>query len=173
MAKFVYKRIFKEDDQRVRDLVRVVYDNIPRKDFLIPWTEEQMNRFFDEEYSVLFGAYDGDNLIAMTQIFMPREIEMEYYDILNIKEQDSICELGGFLVYDEYRGRGVMSELSKVTMDYFKTLEYPYIISTIHPDNIASNKIALKLGFSLVKVLTTQSGFLRNLYFQENRKTSE
>ena len=72
----------KEDEEKVRDLVGVVYDNIPRKDFLISWTEKQMNRFLMK---------------------------------------------------------------SIVTMDYFKTLEYSYIISTIKLDNVASKKRTFKL----------------------------
>lgn len=173
MEKLCYRRIFKDDEKQVRELVRVVFANIERKDFLIPWTEEQMNRFFDDKYSILFGAYIDNKLVAMTQIFMPIEIEEEYYEILNVTKPNSICELGGFLVLKEYRKKGIMSELSKVTMDYFASLDYDYIISTVHPDNLASNKIVLKLGFDLYKNLTTQSGYLRSLYFKENKKTSD
>ncbi|MCX4365545.1 MAG: GNAT family N-acetyltransferase [Bacilli bacterium] len=172
MNSFVYKRISKEDDMQVRDLIKRVYKNIENKDFFILWTEEQMDRFFDENYSILFGAYDANKLIAMVQIFMPPEVESEYYDILDIKKPDSMCELGGFLVYEEYRQKGIMSELSKAAMDYFSTLNYEYIISTIHPNNIASRKVVSKLGFEYIKDLTTQSGFLRSLYFKENQKTS-
>lgn len=167
---FTFKRIDSEDEKQVRNLVDIVFQNLEREDFLIPWTEEQMNRFFDDHYSLLFGAYDGDKLIAMSQIFTPREIEEEYYDILNVPKSKSICELGGFLVLPEYRKRGVMMELSKITMDYFKKLNYHYIISTVHPENEASNRIIQKLGFQLYVTLTTQSGFLRTLYWKKNHK---
>lgn len=55
-------------------------------------------------------------------------------------------------------------------MDYFKNLDYDYIISTVHPENEASNKIVQKLGFQLYTTLTTQSGFLRALYWKKNSK---
>jgi len=73
MNNFVFKRISKEDEKQVRDLVNNVFENLEREDFLIPWTEEQMDRFFDEDYSFLLGAYDNNKLIAMTQIFTQRE----------------------------------------------------------------------------------------------------
>lgn len=50
MNNFVFKRIFKDDERQVRNLVNNVFENLERKDFLIPWTEEQMDRFFDGEY---------------------------------------------------------------------------------------------------------------------------
>ncbi len=167
MNNFVFKRIFKEDEKQVRDLVNNVFENIERKDFLIPWTEEQMNRFFNTDYSFLLGAYDGNKLIAMSQIFTQREIEQEYYDILNISKSKSICELGGFLVLSEYRNKGIMTKLSKMSCELINELNFDYIISTIHPENIASNKIVQKLDFDLYGTLTTQSGFLRNLYWKK------
>lgn len=168
MNNFVFKRVFKEDEKQVRDLVNNVFENIERKDFLIPWTEEQMDRFFDEDYSFLLGAYDNNKLIAMTQIFTQREIEQEYYDILNIPKSKIICELGGFLVLPEYRNKGIMTKLSKMSCELINELNFDYIISTIHPENIASNKIVQKLGFELYDTLTTQSGFLRNLYWKKS-----
>lgn len=170
MNAFNYKRIPKSDEKEVRNLVKVVFENIERKDFLIPWTEEQMNRFFDEEYSILFGAYDNNKLVAMCQIFTSKEIEEEYYDILKISEPDSICELGGFLVLPEYRKKGVMTNLVSITMDCFNQLNFKYIISTVHPENLASNRIVQQLGFDLYTNLTTQSGYLRSLYWKKLNK---
>lgn len=167
MNDFVFKRIFKEDEKQVRTLVNNVFKNLEREDFLIPWTEEQMDRFFNTDYSFLLGAYDGNKLIAMSQIFTPREIEEEYYDILNISKSKSICELGGFLVLPEYRNKGIMTKLSEMSCELVNELNFDYIISTVHPENIASNKIVQKLGFELYDTLTTQSGFLRNLYWKK------
>lgn len=143
-----------------------VFENLEREDFLIPWTEEQMNHFFDEDYSFLLGAYDNNKLIAMTQIFTQREIEQEYYDILNVSKSKSICELGGFLVLSEYRNKGIITKLSEMSCELINELNFDYIISTVHPENIASNKIVQKLGFELYDTLTTQSDFLRNLYWK-------
>ena len=126
-----------------------------------------MNRFFDNNYSFLLGAYDGNKLVAMCQIFTQKEIEEEYYDILNISKSKTICELGGFLVLPEYHNKGIMTKLSEDTYDLVKKLNFDYVISTIHPENIASNKIVQKLGFLLYTTLTTQSGFLRNLYWKK------
>ncbi len=166
MEEFRYKRINKNDENQVRYLVDVVFKNLERNDFLIPWTEEQMNRFFDEDYSFLYGAYDNNKLVGMCQIFTEKDIEEEYYDILNIDKSKRISELGGFLVLPEYRNKGIMTELSKRSYDLAKKLDFDYIISTVHPENIVSNRIIQKLDFKLHSVLETQSGFLRNLYWK-------
>lgn len=160
MNNYVFKRIYKKDEEQVRSLVNSVFESLERKDFLIPWTEEQMDRFFDEDYSFLLGAYDNNKLVTMSQIFTPREIEEEYYDILNISKSKRICELGGFLVLLEYRNRGIMTKLSEMSCKLANDLNFDYIISTVHPENVVSNKIVQKLGFELYVTLTTQSGFL-------------
>lgn len=165
----IYKKIPAKDDSQVRNLINIVFESLEREDFLIPWTEEQMNRFFNEEYSILFGAYDNEKLIAISQIFTPKEIEEEYYDILKIPKLNGICELGGFLVLPEYRQKGIMTNLAIMTMDYFNGLKYDYIISTVHPENKASNKIVKKLGFELYDTLMTQSGYLRALYWRKGK----
>ncbi len=172
-SKYIYKRINEQEDKEVRKLINKVFQNLERDDFLIPWTEEQMNRFYDTNYSILFGAYDKEKLIAISQIFSPKEIEEEYYHILNISKEKKIYELGGFLVLPEYRNKKVMTELAKFTMNYFENLEYDGIISTVHPENEASNKIVQKLGFQRYTSLTTQSGFLRFLYWKEKETKKE
>lgn len=103
----------------------------------------------------------------MCKIFIPREIEEEYYDILNIPKSKSICELGGALVLPEYRKKEIMTNLSIITMDYFNNLNFDYIISTAHSENIPSNKIVRKLGFELYVTLTTQSGYVHCLYWKK------
>lgn len=166
MNNIIFKRINEDDEKQVRTLVNSVFESLEREDFLIPWTEEQMARFFDEEYSFLLGAYDNNKLIAMSQIFTPKEIEEEYYNILNISKSKSICELGGFLVLPKYRKKGIMQKLAEMSCELINELNFDYIISTVHPENIASNKIVQKLGFDLYVTLTTQTGFLRNLYWK-------
>lgn len=163
---YTYKRISEKDKNQVYNLVDIVY-SLERKDFLIPWTKEQLDRFFDEEYSYLYGAYDGDKLIAMTQLFTTKEIEDSYYDILNIERTKSICEVGGFLVFVSYRNQGIMSKLAKMQYDLSINLGYDYIISTAHPDNIESNKILKKIGLELIDTIETESGYLRNVWVKK------
>lgn len=171
MNNLIFKKIYKEDDKQVRNLIDIVFQNLERKDFLIPWTEEQMNRFFNDDYSLLFGAYDGNKLIAISQIFTPKEIEEEYYNILNIPKSKSICELGGFLVLPEYRNNGIMTNLCKILCELANDFKFDYIISTVHPENIISNKIVQKFDFELYDIITTESGYLRNLYLKKLKET--
>jgi len=60
-----------------------------------------------------------------------------------------------------------MTKLSKMSCELINELNFDYIISTIHPENIASNKIVQKLGFELYDTLTTQSGFLRKFILEK------
>lgn len=57
-----------------------------------------------------------------------------------------------------------MTRLSEMSMRLIQSLNFDYVISTVHPENVASNRIMEKLGMELYTTLMTQSGFRRKLY---------
>ena len=52
-------------------------------------------------------------------------------------------------------------------LDLAKELNFDYIISMAHPDNIASCKTLEKIGLDFVKETTLSNGFLRKLYMKK------
>ncbi len=59
----------------------------------------------------------------------------------------------GFRFLPEYWGKGIATEASQKIINYgFDVLELPQIIGIAMPENIASNKVLLKLGLTFYKV---------------------
>ena len=52
-------------------------------------------------------------------------------------------------------------------MNLAKELNFDYIISMAHPDNVASCKTLEKIGLEFVKETKLSNGFLRRLYMKK------
>lgn len=102
----------------------------------------------------------------MAQLYVDQEMLKEFKEVLGISNY-KVCELGGNLVLEEYRGRGIMSTLQKSQYDLAKELGFDYIISMAHPDNIGSNKVLEKIGLEYIKTATVSNGYLRNIYIKK------
>lgn len=119
---------------------------------------------FDEKnYAPLYGAYDGDKLVGIAQLYVSQDMLADFkaeFDFTEFK----VCELGGNLVLPEYRGNGITTKLQTMELQFAKELGFDYIISMAHPNNIGSCKTLEKVGLKFVKETTLSSGFLRKLY---------
>lgn len=163
MSNLVYKEIEKKDEKQLRKLITTVLDNLERTEFFIPYEEWELEQIFDKQYAPLHGAYDGEKLVGIAQLYVKREMLQEFIDVLGLNEY-KVCELGGNLVLPEYRGMGIMGKLIEIQTNLAKELGFDYIISMAHPDNIGSNKALQKLGLEYVKTTTVANGHLRNIY---------
>lgn len=168
MDNFIFKQVYKQDESQVFDLINNVLKNLERKEFFIPFTEEELPTLFTNNfYGPIYGAYDGKKLVGINQLYFSYDIVEEFHNIFKIKDSDKVCELGGFLVLKEYRGKGIMTKLSKMQYDLACKMDFDYIFAEAHPDNTSSNNIMKKLGLELFDTITTQSGYLRNVYIKK------
>ena len=117
-------------------------------------------------YAPLYGAYDGDKLVGMAQLYVSQDMLEDFKKEFNLMEY-KVCELGGNLVLPEYRGLGITTKLQTMEMELAKELGFDYIISMAHPNNIASCKTLEKIGLNFVKETTLSNGFLRKLYMKK------
>ena len=166
MDKLKYKKINKEDEQQVRNLINKVLDELERKEFIIPYEECELERLFDESYATLYGAYESEELVGMAQLHVEQDMLTKYKDVLGISEF-RVCELGGNLVLSEYKGRGIMLKLMQMQYEIAKELRFDYIMSVAHPDDIG-NKMELKrLGLEYIKSVYVAEGHLMNIYLKK------
>lgn len=157
-----YRKIKIEEKQKVKIFIDEVYDNLERKEFFMPFTEQEIEDFFDINKIITYGAYHGEKLIGMAQLYIEQSCIENIKNIINL-ESNEVGELGGYLVQDEYRNKGIMKKLETILINEAKKLKLEYIVITVHPENIASNKATQYTGAKIVK--TTNIGeYLRNIY---------
>lgn len=164
--KFEFKEIEKKDEKQLMNLIKTVLDNLEKEEYFIPYEKWELESMFDKTYAPLYGAYDNEKLVAMTQLYIREDFLEEYINILDLKG-NRVCELGGNLVLPEYRGKGLITELMKLQSDLAKEMKFDYIISMAHPDNIASKKSLEKIGLKYVKTTTVNGKFLRDIYMKK------
>lgn len=158
-----FKKITTEYKDQLFDLIDKVLSNIPDGHF-IPYEQWELDSMFDEiNYAPLYGAFDGDKLVGMAQLYVSQDMMAGFKKDFELEDY-SVCELGGNLVLPEYRGQGITTTLQKIELELAKELGFDYIISMAHPDNIASCKTLQKVGLKFYKTMSVANGFYRNLY---------
>lgn len=167
MNELTYKKIEEKDKDQLFALIDTVLSGLPDEAHFIPYEQWELDSMFDEvNYAPLYGAYDGDKLVGMAQLYVSQDMLKDFKEEFGLSEY-KVCELGGNLVLPEYRGRGITTTLQKMEMELAKELGFDYIISMAHPDNVASCKTLEKIGLEFVKETTLSNGFLRKLYMKK------
>jgi len=106
------------------------------------------------------------NLFGMAQLYVSQDMLDDFKKEFGL-ENYMVCELGGNLVLPEYRGNGITTTLQKMEMEIAKNLDFDYIISMAHPDNIGSCITLERVGLDFVKETRLSNGFLRKLYMKK------
>ena len=163
----VYKKIEEKDKEQLFKLIDIVLNGLPDQAHFIPYEQWELDSMFDDvNYAPLYGAYDGDKLVGMAQLYVSQDMLKDFKEEFQLTEY-KVCELGGNLVLPEYRGRGITTKLQTIEMQLAKDLGFDYIISMAHPDNIASCKTLEKIGLKFIKETELSNGFLRRLYMKK------
>ena len=157
----IYKKIEEKDKEQLFKLIDIVLNGLPDQSHFIPYEQWELDSMFDDvNYAPLYGAYDGEKLVGMAQLYVSQDMLKDFKEEFDLTEY-KVCELGGNLVLPEYRGRGITTKLQTIEIQLAKDLGFDYIISMAHPDNIGSCKTLERIGLEFVKETTLSNGFLR------------
>ena len=163
--KLEFKKITKDDKEQLFRLIDVVLNGLENPQYFIPYEQWEYDSMFDEEnYAPLYGAYDGDKLVGMAQLYVSQEMLADFKKDFGLPQDTKIAELGGNLVLPEYRGLGITTTLQKMEHEIAKKRGFDYLISMAHPDNVGSCKTLEKVGLKFIGEQKVANGFLRNLY---------
>lgn len=157
-----YREITLEDKNSMKILMDEVLGGLERKEFFIPYTEEEFEELFDKCKVISYGAFDDGKLIGTAQLYLQESCVRKLKEIINLKN-DRVVELGGYLVSSEYRGKGIMKRLESILIEEAKKLNYEYILITVHPDNVASNMATRYTGAEVADTVYLGE-YLRNIY---------
>ena len=163
----VFKKIEEKDKEQLFSLIDTVLKGLPNPEWFIPYEQWEFDSMFDEvNYAPLYGAYDGDKLVGMAQLYVSQDMLADFKKEFGLTEY-KVCELGGNLVLPEYRGMGITTKLQSMERKLAEQLGFDYIISMAYPDNVSSCKTLEKVGLEFVKETRLSNGFLRKLYMKK------
>ena len=164
--KLTYKKVPESDRQQLLDLIDTVIKGLHNSDYFVPYAQWELDSMFDEvNYAYLYGAYDGDKLVGMMQLYVSQKMVADMKEACGLSEY-KVCELGGALILREYRGLGVAVHLGLMLWNLAKELGFDYMIAAAHPDNKSSWKTLDRVSDCL-KEVTLPDGSLRKLYVRK------
>lgn len=88
-----YRKITVEDKENVINLIKEVLNNLERKEFFMPFTEEELEDICNQEKIITYGAYDDDKIIGMVQLYIDQSATSEIKELINLKS-NKVAELG-------------------------------------------------------------------------------
>lgn len=157
-----YRKIDVTEKDNLKKLIDIVLNRLERKEFFIPFTEEEIDMMFDDSKVITYGAYDNNRLIGTAQLYLSENYVDELKEVLDLKN-NKVAELGGALVLEEYRNKGIIKNLLSILIKESENKNYDYLVATVHPENIASNKAVLSTNAKIVKTANLGE-YLRNIY---------
>ncbi len=167
----VYKKVTEKDKDQLFSLIDIVLSGLENPEYFIPYEQWEYDSMFDSEnYAPLYGAYDGDKLVGMAQLYVSQKMLAGFKKDFGLPSKTKVAELGGNLVLPEYRGLGITTKLQKIELNIAKKRGFDYIISMAHPDNVGSCKTLERVGLKFVNEQKVANGFLRNLYMLKLKK---
>ncbi len=160
----IYKKIEEKDTEQLFKLIDTVLGSLESEEYFIPYEQWELDSMFDEKnYAPLYGAYDGEKLVGMAQLYVSQDMLADFKKEFELENYE-VCELGGNLVLPEYRGNGITTKLQTIELELARKLGFDYIISMAHPNNIGSCKTLERVGLKFMKETRLSNGFLRKLY---------
>ena len=65
-----YRKITLEEKESLRNLIDKVLNDLERKEFFIPFSEEEIDMMFDDSKVIIYGAYDNNKLVGTAQLYL-------------------------------------------------------------------------------------------------------
>ncbi|MCR5273103.1 MAG: GNAT family N-acetyltransferase [Lachnospiraceae bacterium] len=142
----VIRKLDMTDEPSLERLIDVVESNLNDRRLWLPISNASKEHFFDETWTVFYGAFDKDELIGTVGLFLNENEYGESQKEIHF-EKYKIAEIGRIMCHPDYRRKGITSKIMKEMMDYATQFELDALLATAHPQNTASQKLLAKYGF--------------------------
>lgn len=159
----ILRQLKKSDLSQLKQLHNEVIDALANKEFFMPFTEEEFSVLLNKNFSIFYGYFDKNKLVAISCLFLDKCEFEDIADELKLNVAD-VVKLGSCMVSPKYTGDNLMLSINKELIKLAKNLNYKYVVTTSHPENIASNKSLEKLGMIKVKTIEINNEFLNKKY---------
>lgn len=155
------KKLEKSCHEEFKYLIKIVVENLPKKEWLITPTNEELENIFENERIDYWGVFDNGKLVAISSLSFDKTDFFEIVKLLGL-EQNKVAEIAECMTLQEARGNNYMFKINNVLVKRAKEMGFEYLIATAHPDNIASNSSLKKLGMKVAGQFYRYGKYYRN-----------
>lgn len=160
------RKLEKEDSNQLEKLIKEVESTLVDENYWLPITAISREHFFDDEWTYFIGAFDNNELIGAVGLFLNENEFGESKKVLGLGEV-RIAEYGRAMVSPKARNKGVMTMLSIKLLDYARKIGIKYIVATVHPKNVPSQKVIKSLGFQKKGFVVKLEHYARDIMLLE------
>lgn len=143
-----------------------MFDNYCSKAKVTEYMSWHHHRSIDDTKSYLADCvlpeYEKENTYKWAIVWKESNEVIGCIDVCYANERKRCAELG-WVIGDEYWGKGIMPEAAKSVVDYLFAIGYERIQATHHPANKKSGRVMEKIGMSFEGVLKKQSMYKDNV----------
>lgn len=152
-----------DDKSNLDNLINVIEANLDQEDFWLPINSKSKEHFFDDTWTDFWGMFDNSELIAASALFYNEHEFKESADAIGM-EKTKIAEIGRCMVHPEYRGQNLLYDINRKLLRIAGEKKIEYILATIHPNNLPSQKSFQRLGLKKEHTYTKSNGYVRDIY---------
>ncbi len=150
--KFEYRKLEKTDAQSFVDLLNDMYGVLPNKEWFLPISTNlnDVQALLVNPRFYILGAFLGHKLVGVSASDYQPNKTVNSVVIPKKFDLTAVVGLAFNIVHTSARGVGLMYKMCTKNIDRNVAEGYKTVVATVHPDNLASKKTLLKLGFELV-----------------------
>ena len=166
MLQTKFRKLTHEDSGALEELITVIESNLENKYFWLPIKEEARKHFWDEEWTEFYGLFQDGRLVAAAALFFNE------YEFGESREQlklngECVAEIGRVMVHPKYRGNDLACQLIQCLIDIAKQKNIEYVLATIHPQNVPSQRAFQKAGLKKMCTYVKNDTYVRDIYVME------
>lgn len=158
-----FRKLVNGDSEELEQLITVIEGNLENKYFWLPIKEEARRHFFDEEWTLVYGFFEDGRLVAAAALFLNEYEFGESREQLKL-EREKVAEIGRVMVHPEYRGMNFSCGLIKKLVCIAEQEGIEYVLATIHPQNIPSQRSFQKADFERKCTYVKNESYIRDIY---------
>lgn len=155
----------------VHALMRRVVAGMENPELFVADDREYLARHIEDEGMTIL-SMRGDTVCAFLVIDFPGDREKNLGNDLGwpLEQRRASVHMDSVCVSPEHRGRGLQKALLRKGEDLAAELGYTSFLATVHPENAASLKSFLALGYVVGTTKEKYGGLPRHVLFKTVRK---
>lgn len=141
------------DIDEIIKLKKDIWNNLENKEwYVIDGTNKNFLKKQLENDGLILKATNTDKIVGFLIVSNSLRKDSTIIQKLNLKNEVNICiELSNGAVDIKYRGNNLYTKMAKKAEKLIMNrYNKKYILATVHPDNIASLKSLLKIGYKII-----------------------
>ena len=157
------RQLTEKDRESLLNLIDTIEEKLENKTWWLPISAEALENFFNKDWTIFYGAFDGEKLVAASALFINKYYFESIVSHLENVDINKFGKIGRCMVHPDYRGNNLMFKINQKLVKIAKSMNLEYLGAIAHPQNIASNTSLQKLGLRVAQTIIKDGKYPRNI----------